>query len=276
MTADIQAQLDELLWYHSIDVTPQASTKGWWELRHALPLMPFPDVKGKRCLDVGPWDGFYAYEMERRGAAEVVAVDVPDLTNLDYPPEVATFTGFDPSHSNSQDRAAGFKLLHDLFDSAVSWRGGSVYDLDARELGHFDVVIMGSLLVHLRDPVRALDAIRRVLAPGGRFLSVDFIQPSTNLVSTLTRRRPLFELRGVGTDFQWWLASDAGYRHLLHVGGFQIEASSKPFLLRPGAMGTPPSRSMSAQVQRVIRWLYCRDWTPGGHLHRAYLTSARI
>src|SRR5688500_9812041 len=85
---DVQRKLDELRWYHSIDVVDGASTKGWFDLRHALADMPFPDVRGLRCLDVGTWDGFYAYELERRGAAEVVAIDVPDLTALDYPPEV--------------------------------------------------------------------------------------------------------------------------------------------------------------------------------------------
>ena len=38
--------------------------------------MPWPDVRGKRCLDVGTYDGFLAFELERRGAASVVATDI--------------------------------------------------------------------------------------------------------------------------------------------------------------------------------------------------------
>ena len=40
----------------------------------------------------------------------------------------------------------------------------SVYDLDPERDGRFDVVVCGSLLLHLRDPVRALEAIRGVCA----------------------------------------------------------------------------------------------------------------
>jgi tRNA (mo5U34)-methyltransferase len=63
----VQQRLDELGWYHTVDVVDGATTKGWFDLRHALPTIPFPDVRGKRCLDIGTWDGFYAYELERRG-----------------------------------------------------------------------------------------------------------------------------------------------------------------------------------------------------------------
>ena len=37
-----------------------------------------------RALDVGTWDGFWAFEMERRGA-EVTALDLDDERDLDWP-----------------------------------------------------------------------------------------------------------------------------------------------------------------------------------------------
>ena len=47
-------------------------------------LRPFVDryglpesLEGMRCLDVGTWDGFWAFEMERRGG-EVVGIDLDD------------------------------------------------------------------------------------------------------------------------------------------------------------------------------------------------------
>lgn len=274
--AAVQAQLDELLWYHTVDVVPGAVTKGWWDLRHALPLLPLPDVTGRRCLDVGTWDGFYAYELERRGAAEVVAVDLPDLADIDWPPEVHADPTFDPSLSDEQPRPAGFQLLHRLLGSKVEWRGCSIYDLDPDEVGTFDLVVVGSLLVHLRDPVRALDAVRRVVAPGGRFLLADYVHPPVN---ALARRRPLFELRGEGRDFQWWLASDRGLRQLLHVGGFDIEAVSPYFLLRPGAhYQTRTLRPITVRdhARRALNFPWTRDATHGGHLHRAYLSRPRF
>jgi len=274
--SEAQAKVDELLWYHTIDVAPGVVTPGWFDLRHALPQIPIPDVQGKRCLDIGTWDGFYAFELERRGAAEVVAIDIPDLSYIDYPPEVRADPDFDPKQEGSQWRSAGFHLIRELTGSAVQWEGCSIYDLDPAELGTFDVVVLGSLLVHLRDPVKALDAVRQVTEPGGTLVSVDYVHPAVNLLS---RGRPIFELRGESADFQWWLASDAGLRRLLHVGGFAIDETTQPFLLRPGtkyAADMAKRRSGTDLARRAVQWLYSRDGMPGGHLHRAYRTHRRF
>jgi tRNA (mo5U34)-methyltransferase len=249
-----------------------ASTKGWFDLRHALPLLPFPDLQGKRCLDIGTWDGFYAYEMERRGASEVIALDVPDLSDIDYPPEVYALKDFDRSQRKSQPRSAGFHLLNEILESKVEWRAGNIYGLDPDELGTFDLVVCGSLLVHLRDPVRALDAVRRVTR--GHLLSIDHLHPPVQLLS---RKRPLFQLRGMGTDFQWWLPNDAGARHLLHVGGFSVEETSPYFLLRHGAGNTPEKgRKLGHRITALGNQVLARDRTASGHLHRGYLAKPRI
>jgi hypothetical protein len=34
-----------------------------------------PDLRGKTVLDINCWDGFFAFEAERRGASRVVALD---------------------------------------------------------------------------------------------------------------------------------------------------------------------------------------------------------
>lgn len=274
---DVQARLDELLWYHTIEVVPGAVSKGWWDLRHALPLLPIPDVRGRRCLDVGTWDGFYAWELARRGAAEVVAVDLPDMQDIDWPPEVRAHPDHNPTlRESTQPRPAGFELVGELLDLPVTWQGCSIYDLHPDRVGTFDLVIVGSLLVHLRDPVRALDAVRSVVAPGGRFLLIDYIHPPVNV---LGRGRPLFELRGEGNDFQWWLASDLGLQQALKVGGFDIEERSKHFLLRPGShypVRTLRPVTRRDHVSRALNWRWARDATLGGHLHRAYLTHPRF
>jgi tRNA (mo5U34)-methyltransferase len=270
--AEVQARLDDLLWYHSVDVMPGVATKGWWDLRHALPLIPFPDVRGKRCLDIGTWDGFYAYEMEKRGAAEVVAIDVADLSGIDYPPEVRADKTFDPSHKGKQERSAGFRLLHEILDSKVEWRDMNVYDLDPALVGQFDVVVLGSLLVHLRDPVRALDAVRSVTR--GEFVCIDYILPTAQLLS---RGKPVFILQGGGRDFQWWEASEPGLQRLLYVGGFDIEQKSPFFLLKPGPRTLPiPAPRLKDRARQAVFWAYSRDVTHGGHLHRAYRCRPRF
>src|SRR4051794_19182475 len=73
------------LWYHCIDVAPGVTTPGWFDLRPIVDRMPWPDVRGKRCLDVGTYDGFLAFELEKRGAAEVICTDISDHNQWDWP-----------------------------------------------------------------------------------------------------------------------------------------------------------------------------------------------
>ena len=268
--ADARRRINLLKWYHTIDVLPGVTTPGWFDLRHALDVIPFPDLAGARCLDVGTWDGFYAFEVERRGAAEVVAVDLPDLTDLDYPAEARADPNFDPSHTSSQLRTAGFRLAHELRRSSIEWRGCSIYDLDPDELGTFDVVVVGSLLVHLRDPVRALEAVRRVTR--GVLISVDYIMASTTLAA---RRRPLYQLNGMGTDFQWWLPNARGHRQLLRCGGFEVEATSARFLQREGSTARRVPRDVHQAKQRAMNWLLTHD-ARVGHAHQALLARPRF
>ena len=72
-------------WYHTLELAPGVVTPGWFDLRPVAPRLPWPDLTGKRCLDVGTFDGFWAFEMERRGAAEVVAADILDPLQWDWP-----------------------------------------------------------------------------------------------------------------------------------------------------------------------------------------------
>ena len=69
-------RIAEHRWWHTIEVAPGIVTPGGWDLRPTSAQLPWPDVSGKRCLDVGTMDGFWAFELERRGAAEVVATDI--------------------------------------------------------------------------------------------------------------------------------------------------------------------------------------------------------
>src|SRR3954451_21387502 len=85
---DLGRRVHDLLWYHTIDLPEDVVTPGWFDLRPVVDVMPWPDLQGKRCLDIGTYDGFLAFEMERRGAREVVAVDINDHTKWDWPPDV--------------------------------------------------------------------------------------------------------------------------------------------------------------------------------------------
>jgi tRNA (mo5U34)-methyltransferase len=271
----LQERLDEYDWYHSIDVAPGVTTKGMFDNRHALPIIPFPDLRGKRCLDVGTCDGLYALHMERQGASEVVAVDLPDLSALDYPPEIRHSQLFDLSQSDMRSRHGGLSVLRDVLETKIDWRGASVYDLNPEDFGTFDVVVVGSLLLHLRDPVRALDAVRGVV--GDSLVLAEGVHGPLTLRSP---RRPIFELRGEGADYTWWLGNERGIRQLLKVGGFDIKETSRYFVLRFGGawelknVALPPL-DLRGRAEVAVNATLARD-PSRGHLHRAYRCVRRF
>jgi tRNA (mo5U34)-methyltransferase len=261
---------DHPFWYHTIDIAPGVVTPGWFDLRPIVDLMPWPDVRGKRCLDIGTFDGYLAFELERRGAAEVVAVDVEDHLLWDWPPDYrAKELPRDPGFSGPP-KGAGFRIAKELMDSEVQWRPLGIYDLDPADIGTFDVVVMGSLLLHLRDPLRALEAVRRVT--DGVFLSSDQIELGLTLKS---RTRPLFTLNGSGKDCQWFNFNAAGHERLLFAAGFAIERRSKPFTIRFNHHPSEFPRSARQAVRRAGT-RYLTGGSEAGILHQALLGRPRV
>ena len=237
-------------WYHTIDVAPGVETPGWFDLRPIVDRMPWPDVAGKRCLDVGPYDGFLAFELERRGASEVVAADIGDPSEWDWavllrekgPETLARIVGADPG--------AGFKVARELLGSRVERVEISAYDLSPERVGAFDVVTCGSLMLHLKDPIRALEAIRSVC--GERFLSAETIDVGLTLRSP---RRPAAVQRG-GADGQWWIPNPVGHRRMLESAGFEIERRSRPYAIPLGP--AHPQRGGGGSVTgRALTRLVC-------------------
>ena len=269
-TAELQARVDaHPFWYHTIDIAPGVTTPGWFDLRPIRDRMPWPGVRGKRCLDIGTFDGFLAFELERRGAAEVVAVDVEDHLEWDWPPDYrAADLPRDPGFSGPP-KGAGFRLAAELMDSSVDYRELSIYDLDPDEIGTFDVVVCGSLLLHLRDPLRALEAVRTVT--GGVFLSSEQIEIGATL---LARRRPVFRLNGSGGDAQWWLPNAAGHERLLYAAGFEIERASRPYAV-PFNVHPTELRGLKPRLRRAAMYALTRETVPGV-LHRAVLARPRV
>lgn len=258
-------------WYHTIDVAPGVSTPGWFDLRHILEFLPWPDVQGKRCLDIGTFDGFFAFEMERRGAAEVVAVDIEDHHLWDWPADARPgLAGIERDVAfRGPAKGDGFRLLAELIGSTVKWRALSIYDLDPDVIGRFDVVVCGSLLLHLRDPVRAFEAVRSVC--NGRLLSSEQIEVATTL---LTRRRPLFRLDGSGKECQWWIGNAAGHERLLWSAGFAVEERSRPYIERFNVHPLP-SRSVRGLARQAAMRFLTGDGRPGV-LHQALLARPRV
>ena len=215
-------------WYHTIELAPGVLTPGWFDTRAIAARIPMPSsLEGLRCLDVGTFDGFWAFEMEKRGAAEVVAVDLLDPRRADWPadtkPETIEAIG------RRKGRGEGFLVAHEALGSSVQRTEMSVYDLDPSRLGDFDFVYLGSLLLHLRDPVGALMCVASVCR--GRLLVVDAIDL---LDSILHPRRPQAHLDAVGRPW-WWKPNIAALARMVEAAGFRAVGTPQRIFMRRGA-----------------------------------------
>jgi tRNA (mo5U34)-methyltransferase len=129
-------------WWHSIDVGDGLVTPGSVGVPYQEFLwktLQLPErMDGLRVLDVGTYDGYFAFECERRGA-EVVAVDVVP------------------------EDARCFALARQLLASRVKYFQMSVYELDEERLGGaFDLVLCLGVYYHLRHLFIALDNLWKI------------------------------------------------------------------------------------------------------------------
>lgn len=224
-----EAVASRALWYHTIELPSGVTTPGWFDLRPIVDRLPWPDVRGKRCLDVGTYDGYLAFELERRGASEVVATDIADHALWDWPPSLRGAGTETLAARTGEDKTGGFAIAREALGSKVEHKLISVYDLSPESVGTFEVVVCGALMLHLRDPLGALQAIRSVC--DGAFLSSEAV----NLRLTAQHpRTPMASLDGVSTRLHWWLPNTAGHRQMVRSSGFEIERSTRPFSIRFG------------------------------------------
>ena len=80
-------------WYHTIELPHGVVTSGYFDHRPLVPLYGIPeDLHGKRVLDVGTADGFWAFEFERRGS-RVTAVDIETTADVDLPRDLRLLAG---------------------------------------------------------------------------------------------------------------------------------------------------------------------------------------
>ena len=82
---DLAERIHGQRWYHTIDLGNGQVTPGWFDMRPYVKHYGLPErMDGMRVLDCGTWDGFWAFELERRGAAEVVAIDLDSEEELGF------------------------------------------------------------------------------------------------------------------------------------------------------------------------------------------------
>lgn len=165
------------------------------------------DLRGQTVLDVGTASGYFALECAARGA-DVTAVDMWEGTWLDE--------------------------LFELASGSIRYLRKDIYDLD-ETFGSFDLVICGSLLLHLPDQLGAIRRLRSV-ARGRAIISTRCIEGSE------TETLPYCEFHGQratdGDYWSYWSLNAAALVRMCRVAGFPVLGHTSHFVLRtePGTV----------------------------------------
>lgn len=246
-SADLLERARQANWYHTLELSSGLVTHGMFDMRPYVARYGLPErMDGMRALDVGTWDGFWAFEMERRGA-EVVALDLDDERKLDWPPRRR------PAQFPSAPRGSGFRLAKAIYGSSVERVVLSIYDATPESLGIFDLVLCGSVIIHLRDQLLALQRIAALCR--GTFISAEEYDRLSDLIPFPVARyranRP--------ADVVFWQPSRRAWRRMLWTAGFDSVVERGRFQMRATA---------GYQVRHVIHHASLSQTVPEGSATR--------
>jgi tRNA (mo5U34)-methyltransferase len=146
-TDEIRRLVDSKPWFHRFKLIDDIITPGLYFVDGpAWVERTFPglDLSGKRVLEIGTWDGPYAFALEARGA-------IVDATDIQDP-----------------DRT-GFNVAKYVLNSRVRYTCTSVYEVEKHfPPEEFDYILFLGVFYHLKYPVLALEALARLLRSDGR------------------------------------------------------------------------------------------------------------
>lgn len=147
-------EMNEIRWWHNMSLDG-AKTHGMDFTMDKLTIIRLPvDLKGKKVLDVGAWDGFFSFECERRGA-EVLAIDT---VMWKEGPTFDVGRNKEVYHTGKK----GFDFAKKILKSKVESKKIEVVDISKETVGEFDVVLCLGIMYHMEEPFRMIKAMADV------------------------------------------------------------------------------------------------------------------
>lgn len=212
--------LDDCYYYHTMDLPGLGTTSGNWDLRAVLDsYLGFVPVDGKRVLDVGCASGMLSMHLEKLGA-EVVSFDLDKHGTWDMVPWASWLQREHVERERTEiiDRLNNsYWLSHRLNQSKNRVVYGSVYDIPTA-IGPVDIAVYGSILLHLRDPFRALESGLRLVRE--RVIVVEPMRGLTAGDGTMTfLPNPATE----EPKDTWWDIPSSAAARMVGVLGFAVE-----------------------------------------------------
>lgn len=175
MTPEQKALVDSYKWWHRIPLSDDYTTPGIcphgnssdFESRFGF----LKDFSGKSVLDVGTYDGLFAFEAEKRGAGHITAIDLYQYSN-------------DPIIANQP-----FQLAKEVLKSNIIFRFDTLeiynYTTISSELmyNRFDYILHYGILYHIKNPLQHVEMLMNLANDGGTILLETAISKTTTVPS---------------------------------------------------------------------------------------------
>jgi O-methyltransferase len=206
--------------YHTVELPGYGVISGDWDLRRGVDdYLGNVAFAGHRVLEIGPASGFITFEMEKRGA-EVVSVEVTAEHGWDFVPYPASKLEevFGPRRIVMQRLKNSYWFSHAVQQSRARVYYGDVYNLPS-SLGKFDIAVMGSVLLHCRDPLRIIEQCGKNATS---LIITDMFHPDLE-------DAPICRLAPTSQNFlwhTWWHFSTQFFTQFLAVMGFNKTKTS--------------------------------------------------
>jgi hypothetical protein len=214
--------INKCYFYHTMDIPGYGLRKGQWDLRAGIrQYLGNTEFKGKRVFEIGTASGFICFYMEKQGA-EVVAYDLSENEAWDVVP----YAGYDYEQEITMRKKEikklnnSFWLAHKAYKSRAKMVYGTVYNIP-EAVGMYDIATLSSILLHLRDPFRALQGVARhtkkMIIITEPFFSPMIVPPLGNLFNTsfLPDAKKMLPKDG------WWALSPKMIKKFIAVLGFE-------------------------------------------------------
>lgn len=251
--ADTKSAVEELHWWHSIDLPGGIRTPGHQriEAQEFIAGNIPQDLSGKSVLDIGANDGYFSFLAEKRKAARVLAIDVWQGDDIK--------SGRIGVGKDGEYFLKTFDLAKKALKSRVAYENMNLFDIPSLQ-AKFDVIFLFGVYYHLEDPLRAFRIVSEKLNPGGLLLF-------EGLVRAGNRRPLLYRFRGSEMEPTTFCSANIAWL---------TESLRSLGLERVGAVSFLQFKNRLLNLVIKLAWTMGFNFGPFKKSHRAFISFQKV
>jgi SAM-dependent methyltransferase len=247
-------------WYHSYYFDNGFEQRGDYDIAQNVDDYHLPDLNGKSVLDIGTGSGWFATYFEQQGA-KVTTVDARgycdfDCFGRDHYPDITTEKPRPDRYSPEGQPiyyspvSKGFWIMKGILGLQAEYINARVYQICPELFGgrKFDLVFMGSVLMHLRDPIAALMGAHSVCR--NQLIATTYMLPDIP-----GQAAPIMRMwEDAAGGISWWVPNRQCIEQWLKAAGFSEFSIDRTVTLtadKPYSDASGKSSGVS-QIQQLI------------------------